>query len=78
MSKFNAKHRSHSVIDRHATRAHWHPREAKVALALYRAYGRVPRENEIDEVYYITRILRVLGTPFLRKHYKPTGQLALF
>ena len=53
MSKFNAKHSSHSVIDRHATRAHWHPHEAKVALAFYRAYGRVPRENEIDEVYYI-------------------------
>jgi hypothetical protein len=64
-------------VQRHEQRQRY--LKAKVALAPYRAYGRVPRENEIDEVYYITRILkRVLGTPFLRKHYKPTGQLALF
>jgi hypothetical protein len=27
------------------------------ALALYSEYGRVPKEREIDEVYYLTRIL---------------------
>ncbi len=53
--------------------------KAKVALALYRAYGRVPKENEIDEVYHVTRLLKaLLGSPFVRKQHKHTGQLALF
>ncbi len=54
--------------------------KAKVAIALYREYGKVPKEKEIDEVYHLTRILYkvVLGTHFLRKHQKRTGQLALF
>jgi hypothetical protein len=53
--------------------------KAKVALALYRAYGRVPRENEIDEVYHVTRILKaILGTSFIPRQQKRTGQLALF
>jgi hypothetical protein len=42
--------------------------KTKVAMALYREYSRVPKENEIDEVYHVTRIMKtVLGTPFLRK-----------
>jgi hypothetical protein len=54
--------------------------KAKVALALYSEYGRVPKEKEIDEVYHVTRVLykAVLGTPFIRKQPKRTGQLALF
>jgi hypothetical protein len=53
--------------------------KARVAMALYRENGGVPRENEIDEVYHLTRIIMsVLGTPFLRKQQKRTGQLALF
>ena len=54
--------------------------KAKVAMALYCEYGRVPKEREIDEVYHLTRILykAVLGTHFLRKQQKRTGQLALF
>jgi hypothetical protein len=54
--------------------------KAKVAMALYTEYGRVPKEKEIDEVYHLTRILykTVLGTHFLRKQQKRTGQLALF
>ena len=54
--------------------------KAKVAMALYSEYGRVPKEKEIDEVYHLTRILykTVLGTHFLRKQQKHTGQLALF
>ena len=54
--------------------------KAKVAMALYSEYGRVPREKEIDEVYHLTRVLykAVLGTHFLRKQQKRTGQLALF
>jgi hypothetical protein len=54
--------------------------KAKVAMALYSEYGRVPKEREIDEVYHLTRILykAVLGTHFLRRQQKGTGQLALF
>jgi len=54
--------------------------KARVAMALYSEYGRVPKENEIDEVYHLTRVLykAVLGTHFLRKQQKRTGQLALF
>ena len=54
--------------------------KAKVAMALYSEYGRVPKEAEIDSVYHLTRVLykAVLGTHFLRKQQKHTGQLALF
>ena len=54
--------------------------KAKVAMALYSQYGRVPKEKEIDEVYHLTRVLykAVLGTHFLRKHRERAGQLALF
>ncbi len=54
--------------------------KAKVAMALYSEYGRVPKEREIDEVYHLTRILykAVLSTHLLRKQQKRTGQLALF
>jgi hypothetical protein len=54
--------------------------KAKVAMALYSAYGRVPKEAEIDHVYHVTRVLytAVLGTHLLWKHQKRTGQLALF
>jgi hypothetical protein len=53
--------------------------KAKVAMALYRAYGRVPRENEIDEAYHVTRVLKaVLGSPFMQKQQKRTGQLSFF
>jgi len=54
--------------------------KAKVAMALYSEYGRVPKEAEIDNVYHLTRVLykAVLGTHFIRKHQKRTGQLALF
>jgi len=49
-------------------------------MALYSEYGRVPREQEIDEVYHLTRILykAVLGTHFLRKQQRQSGQLVLF
>ncbi len=54
--------------------------KAKVAMALYSEYGRVPQEKQIDEVYHLTRVLykALLGTHFLRKQQERTGQLALF
>ncbi len=54
--------------------------KARVAMALYSEYGRVPKEAEIDSMYHLTRVLykAVLDMRFLRKHQKHTGQLALF
>jgi hypothetical protein len=54
--------------------------KAKVAMALYCEYGRVPKEKEIDEVYHLTRVLykAELGTHSLRMQQKRTRQLALF
>ncbi|HEY7419222.1 MAG TPA: hypothetical protein VH593_28830 [Ktedonobacteraceae bacterium] len=54
--------------------------KAKVALALHSEYGHVPREEEIEHVFHLTRVLykAVLGTHFLRKQQKQSGQLALF
>jgi hypothetical protein len=54
--------------------------KAKVAMAMYSKYGKVPKEQEIDQVYHLTRILykAVLGTHFLRKQQQQTRQLVLF
>lgn len=54
--------------------------KAKVAMALYRAYGKVPKEQQIDSAYHLTRVLykALLDTHFLRKQQERTGQLALF
>ena len=54
--------------------------KAKVAMAMYSEYGRVPKEKEIDEVYHLTCVLykAVLGTHFLRKQQRQTGQQVLF
>ena len=53
---------------------------ARVALALYSEFGHVPKEAEIDHVYHLTRVLytAVLGTYYLRKQQKKSGQLVLF
>ena len=53
--------------------------KAKVAMALYSEYGRVPKEEEIDHAYHVTRVLytAALGTQFLRKQRQKTGQLVL-
>lgn len=54
--------------------------KARVALALYSEFGHVPKEDEIEHVYHLTRVLykAVLGTHYLRKQQQKSGQLALF
>jgi hypothetical protein len=54
--------------------------KARVALALYSEYGHVPKEAQIDHVYHLSRVLytTVLGTHYLRKQHKKSGQLVLF
>ncbi len=53
---------------------------ARVALALYSEFGHVPKEAEIDRIYHLTRVLytAVLGTHYLHKQQKTSGQLVLF
>lgn len=54
--------------------------KAKVALAMYREYGKVPKEEEIENVYHLTRVLygAVLGTHFMKQQQQKTRQLVLF
>jgi hypothetical protein len=49
-------------------------------MALYSEFGCVPREDEIEHVYHLTRVLykAVLGTHYLRSQQKKSGQLVLF
>jgi hypothetical protein len=54
--------------------------KAKIALALRDEYGRVPTEEEISEVYHLTRVMykAVLGLQYRRQEQKKSGQLVLF
>jgi hypothetical protein len=54
--------------------------KAKIDLALRDAYGRVPTEEEINEVYHLTRVMykAVLGLHYRRQEQKKSGQLVLF
>jgi hypothetical protein len=54
--------------------------KAKVAMALYSEYGQVPKEDEIEHICHLTRVLynAMLGTHYVRKRQKKSGQLVLF
>lgn len=54
--------------------------KAKVAVALYDELGRVPKDEEVENVLLLTRVMykAVLGLHFQRKAQKKQGQLALF
>ena len=54
--------------------------KAKVAVALYDELGRVPKDEEVENIYLMTRVMykAVLGLHFQRKAQKKAGQLALF
>ena len=54
--------------------------KAKIAVALHNELGRVPKEEEIDHVFLLTRVMykAVLGLHYKRLEQKKTGQLALF
>jgi hypothetical protein len=53
---------------------------AKIAVALHDELGRVPKEEEIDQVFLLTRVMykAVLGLHYKRQEQKKTGQLAIF
>jgi hypothetical protein len=54
--------------------------KAKFAVALQDELGRVPKEEEINQVFLLTRVMykAVLGLHFKRQEQKRSGQLAIF
>jgi len=54
--------------------------KAKIAVALQDELGRVPKEEEINQVFLLTRVMykAVLGLHFKRQEQKKNGQLAIF
>jgi hypothetical protein len=54
--------------------------KAKIAVALQDELGRVPKEDEINQVFTLTRVMykAVLGLHFKRRQQKQQGQLAIF
>jgi hypothetical protein len=54
--------------------------KAKIAVALQDELGRVPKEEEINQVFFLTRVMykAVLGLHFKRQEQKKNGQLAIF
>jgi hypothetical protein len=54
--------------------------KAKIAVALQDELGRVPKEEEINQIFLYTRVMykAVLGLHFKRQEQKKSGQLAIF
>jgi hypothetical protein len=53
---------------------------AKIAVALHDELGRVPKKEEIEQVFVLTRVMYkvVLGLHYKRAEQKASGQLAIF
>ena len=54
--------------------------KAKIAVALHNELGRVPKKEEIEQVFLLARVLykAVLGMHYKRQEQKKSGQLAIF
>jgi hypothetical protein len=54
--------------------------KAKIAVALHDELGRVPKTEEIEQVFLMARVLykAVLGLHYKRQEQKKNGQLAIF
>jgi hypothetical protein len=54
--------------------------KAKIAVALQSELGRVPKREEIDQVFLLAKVLykAVLGLHYKRQEQKKQGQLAIF
>ena len=54
--------------------------KAKIAVALQSELGRVPTEEEIHNIFLMTRVMykAVLGLHYRRQQQKKSGQLAIF
>jgi hypothetical protein len=53
---------------------------AKIAVALHDELGRVPKEEEINQVLLLSRVMykAILGLHYKRQEQKKNGQLAIF
>jgi hypothetical protein len=54
--------------------------KAKIAVALHDELERVPKKEEIEQVFLLARVLykAVLALHYKRQEQKKTGQLAIF
>ena len=54
--------------------------KAKIAVALHDELGRVPKTEEIEQVFLLSRVMykAVLGLHFKRQEQKKSEQLAIF
>jgi hypothetical protein len=54
--------------------------KAKIAVALHDELGRIPKTEEIDQVFLLSRVMykAILGLHYKRKEQKKAGQLAIF
>jgi hypothetical protein len=54
--------------------------KAKIAVALQSELGRVPKREEIDQVFLLARVLykAVLGLHFQRQTQRANGQLPMY
>jgi hypothetical protein len=54
--------------------------KAKIAVAQRDELGRVPKKEEIERVFLLTRVMykAVLGLHYKRQEQKRSGQLAIF
>jgi hypothetical protein len=54
--------------------------KAKIAVALHDELGRVPKTEEIEQVFLLARVMykAVLGLHYKRQEQKQSGQLAIF
>lgn len=54
--------------------------KAKIAVALQKELGRVPKQQEIEDVALLARVLykAILGLHYKRKEQKKSGQPAIF
>jgi hypothetical protein len=54
--------------------------KAKIAVALHHELGRVPKDEEVNQIFLLTRVMykAVLGLHYKRQEQKKNGQLAIF
>jgi hypothetical protein len=54
--------------------------KAKIAVALHDELGRVPKKEEIEQVFLLARVMykASLGLRYKREEQKKSGQLAIF
>ena len=54
--------------------------KAKIAIALHDELGRVPKDEEVNQIFLLTRVMykAVLGLHYKRQEQKKSGQLAIF